>query len=42
MADIVLLCGIDFSKFINVEMPQDARHLRAWHGRVSARPSASA
>jgi glutathione S-transferase len=42
MADIVLLCGIDFSKFINMEMPQDARHLRAWHGRVSARPSASA
>jgi glutathione S-transferase len=42
MADIVLLCGIDFSKFINVDMPEDARHLRAWHGRASARPSASA
>lgn len=42
MADIVLLCGIDFSKFIHIDMPEDARHLRAWHGRVSARPSASA
>jgi glutathione S-transferase len=42
MADIVLLCGIDFSKFVNMEMPADAPHLRAWHARVSARPSASA
>jgi glutathione S-transferase len=42
MADIVLLCGIDFSKFINIDMPEDARRLRAWHGRVSTRPSASA
>jgi glutathione S-transferase len=42
MADIVLLCGIDFAKFVNMEMPQDAAHLRAWHARVSARPSAAA
>ena len=42
MADIVLLCGIDFAKFVNMEMPDDAPHLRAWHARVSARPSASA
>ena len=42
MADIVLLCGIDFSKFIHIDMPEDARHLRAWHTRVSARASASA
>lgn len=42
MADIVLLCGIDFSKFIHQDMPEDARHLRAWHARVSARPSARA
>lgn len=41
-ADIVLLCGIDFAKFVNMEMPEDARHLRAWHARVSARPSANA
>ena len=42
MADIVLLCGIDFAKFIHQEMPEDAPHLRAWHERVSARPSARA
>jgi len=42
MADIVLLCGIDFAKFIHQEMPEDAPHLRAWHARVSARPSARA
>lgn len=42
MADIVLLCGIDFAKFVNMDMPEDAEHLRAWHERVSARPSAAA
>lgn len=42
MADIVLLCGIDFAKFVNMEMPEDATNLRAWHARVSARPSANA
>ena len=42
MADIVLLCGIDFSRFVEMDMPEDAKHLRAWHARVSARPSASA
>jgi glutathione S-transferase len=42
MADIVLLFGIDFAKFVNMDMPEDASHLRAWHARVSARPSANA
>jgi len=42
MADIVLLCGIDFAKFVNMEMPEDAANLRAWHARASARPSAAA
>ena len=42
MADIVLLTTIDFAHFIGVEMPDDAAHLRAWHDRVSARPSATA
>jgi glutathione S-transferase len=42
MADIVLLTTIDFGKFIGVEMPDDAAALRAWHERVSARPSAAA
>lgn len=42
IADIVLLCGIDFAKFANMDMPEDATHLRAWHARVSSRPSAQA
>ena len=42
MADIVLLCGIDFAKFVKMEMPDDATHLRAWHQRISARPTARA
>ena len=42
MADIVLICGIDFAKFVHMDMPGDAVHLRAWHARVSARPSAAA
>jgi glutathione S-transferase len=42
MADIVLLTTIDFAAFIGVQMPDDLSALRAWHGRVSARPSASA
>ena len=42
MADIVLLCGIDFAKFVRMEIPETAKHLRGWHARVSARPSARA
>ena len=42
MADIVLLCGIDFARFVEMDMPDDAQHLRTWHARVSARPSANA
>ena len=42
MADIVALTTIDFGGFIGIEMPDDLAHLRAWHSRVSARPSAVA
>lgn len=42
MADIVLLTTIDFAAFIGVAMPDELSSLRAWHGRVSARASASA
>ena len=42
MADIILLTTIDFAKFIGVEVPGNATHLKAWHARVSARPSAAA
>ncbi|RZL75004.1 MAG: glutathione S-transferase, partial [Sphingomonas sp.] len=41
-ADIVLLTTIDFAKFVGVAMPDDLEHLRAWHARASARPSAQA
>jgi glutathione S-transferase len=42
IADIVLLCGIDFAKFVGMPIPDDLAHLKAWHARVSARPSARA
>jgi glutathione S-transferase len=42
IADIVLLCGIDFGKFVNMDIPEDALNLRAWHTRASERPSATA
>jgi glutathione S-transferase len=42
MADIVLLCGLDFAKFVNMPIPDELAHLGAWHKRVSARPSARA
>lgn len=42
MADIVLQTTIDFAGFAGVDMPEDTPALRAWHERVSARPSAQA
>ena len=42
MADIVLLCGVDFCSFIGLDIPRECENLRAWHARVSARPSAAA
>jgi glutathione S-transferase len=42
MADIVALTTIDFAAFIGIGMPEELTHLRAWHARVSARPSAAA
>jgi glutathione S-transferase len=42
MADIVLLCGVDFAKFVKMDIPDDAKHLRNWHARVSSRPTARA
>lgn len=42
MADIALLTIVDFAKFIDVPIPDDMPHLKAWHDRVSARPSAKA
>lgn len=42
MADILALTTIDFATFIGVPMPDDCPRLKAWHERVSARPSAQA
>ena len=41
-ADILLLTTIDFAGFIGIPLPEDLASLRAWHARVSARPSAAA
>jgi len=41
-ADILLLTTLDFAQFVRLEMPEECANLRAWHARVSARPSASA
>jgi glutathione S-transferase len=40
IADIVLLTTIDFAKFVGIAVPDDLAHLKAWHARASARPSA--
>lgn len=42
MADIVALTTLDFASWIGIETPQELAHLRAWHARVTARPSAAA
>ncbi|MFC0588977.1 glutathione S-transferase family protein [Novosphingobium aquiterrae] len=42
VADILLLTTLDFSTFIGMPMPDELSTLRAWHARVSARPSAAA
>jgi glutathione S-transferase len=42
MADIVLLSVVDFADFVGIPIPEDQANLRAWHERVSARPSAQA
>lgn len=41
-ADITAVCGIDIAKMLGIEMPDGHRNLKAWHARVSARPSAAA
>jgi glutathione S-transferase len=42
MADIALLTTVDFAAFIGIPLPEENVHLRDWHARVSARPSATA
>ena len=42
MADICTLSTVDFADWIGLKVPEAAGNLRAWHWRVSARPSAGA
>lgn len=42
MADIIALTTIDFAGFVGLPLPASCEHLRAWHERVSQRPSARA
>jgi glutathione S-transferase len=42
IADICLLSQIDFGDFIGLKVPDDMHNVKAWHARVSARPSAKA
>ena len=42
MADICALTTIDFAAWIGLELPAEATNLRAWHERVTARPSVAA
>ena len=42
MADICALTTVDFATWIGLEVPEELAKVKAWHGRVSARPSASA
>jgi glutathione S-transferase len=41
-ADIMLLTIVDFAGFIGLPIPEKMQHLRDWHERISARPSAHA
>ena len=42
MADICALTTVDFATWIGLPLDEDRAHLKAWHERVSARPSAKA
>jgi glutathione S-transferase len=42
MADICALSTLDFAHWIGLETPDAFDRLKAWHARVSARPSAAA
>lgn len=42
VADITALAFVDFAKWVKLEIPDDAEHLRRWHAEVASRPSASA
>jgi len=42
IADITALVTIDFAARARLPIPETCGHLRRWHSRISARPSAKA
>ena len=42
MADICALSTLDFANWIGLPVPEEHANVKAWHARVSARPSATA
>lgn len=42
MADITALCAVDFVAWVQIPVPTANLRTRAWHAKVSARPSALA
>ena len=42
VADITMLCGVDFLKPARLTMPEASANVKRWHATVSARPSAAA
>ena len=42
MADITAHAGLLFASFAQIDIPDDFRHLKDWHARVSSRPSIAA
>ena len=42
VADITALVFVDFAARANIDMPENAAHLRRWYAAISSRPSAGA
>jgi glutathione S-transferase len=42
IADITLLCAVDFGRVVDLRIAPEQKHLARWHEAVSARPSAAA
>lgn len=42
IADITLLCALDFGRVVKVRVNDELVHLQAWYKRVSSRPCATA
>lgn len=42
MADITVYAGLLFAGFANIDIPENCHSLKAWHERISSRPSIAA